>query len=192
MTKNDQMLLTADARAKARAKAKAKAKAASGRKPGRKPNANAKAKASAKSRAAKAKAKASEKAKAKAKASAKSRGRKRPACRGDLETEAVEEAAPPEAGSLPDVLGGDRRRAPRASKAQKISGLSDECREMDRNGQVPPTFGGRARPAGGSHWALEKYIRTAAAFKNSIEDTLAPGTKHKAQAGCGIIFCAFE
>jgi hypothetical protein len=66
--------------------------------------------------------------------------------------------------------------------------LSDECRAMDRTGQVPPTFGGRARPAGGSHWALEKYIRTASAFKNSIEDTLTPGTKHKAQAGCGIQF----
>ena len=120
---------------------------------------------------------------------------KRPACRGDLEAEGVGEGAVlPAPESLPDAAapdglpGGDRRRAPRAPKAQKISGLSDECRAMDRTGQVPPTFGGRARPAGGSHWALEKYIRTASAFKNSIEDTLAPGTKHKAQAGCGILF----
>eukprot|EP00435_Cladocopium_sp_Y103_P014020 s2668_g3.t1 len=57
---------------------------------------------------------------------------------------------------------------------------SSTVKELERKGLVPNTFGGRGKPSGG--WALEKYARTTAAFKENIEPKLEPRTKNKAQA----------
>ena len=190
---------------KARAKGKAKAKATA------KARAKALAKAKAKSKAA-ATLKGKGKAKAKAAPRAMATGKNPPISIDDIMQPlpaGVPEAlgfprAPPSPPKLPSAscaLPPDAenenaqpamkrpsaKTSSRSKKAKIDPGdaapadlLSSAVKDLEKNGLVPNTFGGRAKPSGG--WALEKYARTAAAFKENIEAKLEPRTKNKAQA----------
>ena len=187
-------------RAKGKAKAKATAKA--------KAKAVAKAKAKAKSRAA-AKAKGKGKAKAKAAPRARATGRNRPIGIDDIMQPlppGVPEAlglppAPPSppktsSASCTSPPGTENKKAQpamkrpaaksssRSKKAKTETGdaapadaSSSTVKDLERKGLVPNTFGGRAKPPQG--WALDKYARTAAAFKENIEAKL---TQDQAQS----------
>ena len=159
------MKLAAAGRAKAKAKAAAKAKG------------QAKAKASA----AKAKASAKAKAKAKAKASAKKRPAAKPSKEGEVEAEAENPDLPDEPKTTPKKRRSTKGEKTEQSAAPPSDGMSAECNEMVQSGLIPPTFGGRGKPTTSS-WALEKYCRTAYAFRKTLEKSIIPGTKHRAQA----------
>lgn len=197
--KKPQRKSRAKGKAKARATAKAKAKAV----------AKAKAKSRA---AAKAKGKGKGKAKAKAAPRARATGKNPPISIDDVLQPlppGVPEAlgfppAPPSPPKMPSASctslpGREKENAQpakkrpsaktssRSKKAKTESGnaapadsSSPAVKDLERKGLVPNTFGGRAKPSGG--WALDKYARTAAAFKENIEAKLEPRTKNKAQA----------
>ena len=173
------MALAAAGRAKAKAKASAKAKGQA------KASAKAKAKASAKAKAkASAKAKAKASAKAKAKAKAKASAKKKPAPKSGAKRSKAGHSDG-EIGELPDGANQTPKKR-RSSKGAKPEvppsvGISAECNEMIQSGLIPPTFGGRGKPKTSS-WALEKYCRTAYAFRTFLEKSIVPGTKHRAQA----------
>lgn len=76
------------------------------------------------------------------------------------------------------------KSSPRSKKAKTETGdaapadaSSSMVKDLERKGLVPNTFGGRAKPSQG--WALDKYARTAAAFKENIEAKL---TQDQAQS----------
>ena len=167
------MKLAAAGRAKAKAGAAAKAKGQAKAKA-----LAAKAKASAK---AKAKASAKAKAKAKAKASAKKRPAAKPSKEGEVEAEAENPDLPDEPKTTPKKRRSTKGEKTEQSAAPPSDGMSAECNEMVQSGLIPPTFGGRGKPTTSS-WALEKYCRTAYAFRKTLEKSIIPGTKHRAQA----------
>ena len=184
-SKNEQLELVAAAKAKAKAKGKGKGKEKPKGKGAAKAKAKSKAKAAAKKPAARAKGKAKAAPK---KAAAKAKSKVWIDIDKIMEKQVDEDGKPVDLAKLekqerlkrPAASSKAKARADKKSKVE-IPETPLAVKDLEENGLVPHTFGGRGRPSGG--WALEKYARTAAAFKRTIEPKLPAGIKNKAQAG---------
>lgn len=188
-SKNEQLELVAAAKAKAKAKGKGKGKEKPKGKGAAKAKAKSKAKAAAKKPAARAKGKAKAAPK---KAAAKAKSKVLIDIDKILEKQVDEDGKPVDLAKL-RALQEKQERLKRPAASSKAKARADKklkveipetplaVKDLEENGLVPHTFGGRGRPSGG--WALEKYARTAATFKRTIEPKLPAGTKNKAQAG---------
>ena len=158
--------------AKATAKRKAAEKAEKGA--GAKAKAKVKAQAQGKAKGSAAKPKATAKGKARPKAAMK-----RPAA-ASPDMDAQQPTLAEEEEETPEKVNKNNADKSAASNSRQTCEMSEEVKRLEADGVIPHTFGGRGRPSKG--WGLEKYARTAEAFKLHIEPQLEGRTKHKAQA----------
>ncbi|CAJ1388329.1 unnamed protein product [Effrenium voratum] len=169
VSKDEQMKLVGAAKATAKRKAAEKAEKGAGAKA----KAKVKAQAKGKAKGSAAKPKATAKGKARPKAAMK-----RPAA-ASPDMDAQQPTLAEEEEETPEKVNKNNADKSAASNSRQTCEMSEEVKRLEADGVIPHTFGGRGRPTKG--WGLEKYARTAEAFKLHIEPQLEGRTKHKAQ-----------